>query len=122
MSDAPAGWYPSSSDPNVELYWTGSEWITPERLRAGADLAPQPPEATSRILSILGLIAGVLGVFLGPLLLFSIAAIVLGFAGRKHEPAARGLWLSALLLGFIGLALGVLYVCVFIVVVVSGSH
>ncbi len=35
---------------------------------------------------------------------FSIAALVLGFIGRKSEPRAREFWLTALITGCIGIA------------------
>ena len=41
-------------------------------------------------------------------LLIPAAAVVLGFLGRKKEPAAKGMWLTGMILGFVGIAIGLL--------------
>ncbi|WP_173923601.1 hypothetical protein [Agromyces sp. Marseille-P2726] len=41
-------------------------------------------------------------------LIIPAAAVVLGFIGRKREPAAKGMWLTGIILGFVGLAIAVL--------------
>lgn len=55
------------------------------------------------------IIGGILGLFL------PAAGIVLGFLGKKKEPEAKGLWLTGLILGFIGLALAILSIVLWIV-------
>ncbi|HEY8591105.1 MAG TPA: DUF4190 domain-containing protein [Naasia sp.] len=74
----------------------------------------------SPILSILSLVAGIIGVvgffvvfipIVGSILQLFIpaAAVVLGFLGKKREPfAAKGLWLTGIILGFVGLAIAVI--------------
>jgi hypothetical protein len=52
------------------------------------------------------MITGIVGVvFFGFLAISSIAAIVLGFLGRKREPEARAFWLTGLITGFVGLGI-----------------
>jgi hypothetical protein len=70
------------------------------------------PPTRSPVLSILSLVGGIVGVlfsllFFGLGIVFSIAAIVLGFLGRRREAAAKGLWLTGLILGFAGIAVAV---------------
>ena len=87
------------------------------------DYEPTPPSATpyspepvaqrSPVLSILSLVFGILGV-LGSLFLFgtgilpAVAAIVLGVLGRRKEPASKGLWLTGLILGIVGVVIAVI--------------
>ena len=88
-----------------------------------SDYEPTPPSATpyvpapaaqkSPVLSILSLVFGILGV-LGALFLFgtgflpAVAAIVLGFLGRRKEPAAKGMWLTGIILGFVGVVISII--------------
>lgn len=71
------------------------------------------PAAKSPILSILSLVGGILGIVLnlawGIGFLFGIAAIVLGFIGRNKEPQARGFWLTGIILGFVSIAIAIIY-------------
>lgn len=76
------------------------------------------PASATPILSILSLIGGIVGIlaswfYFG--LLFSIAAIVLGFIGKKKEPAAKGFWLTGIILGFVGIAIGLISIIVTII-------
>ena len=41
-------------------------------------------------------------------LIIPAAAVVLGFIGKKREPAAKGMWLTGIILGFVGIAIAVL--------------
>ena len=76
---------------------------------------PQPPSygqspgtepRMSKTLSLISMITGIVGVvFFGFLAISSIAAIVLGFLGRKREPEARAFWLTGLITGFVGLGI-----------------
>lgn len=75
--------------------------------------------AKAPVLSIISLIAGVVGL-LGSVIafiplvgfvaiLFPVAAVILGFMGKKKEPqAAKGLWLAGIILGFVGIAIVVI--------------
>lgn len=71
------------------------------------------PAAKSPILSILSLVGGIVGIVLnlawGIGFLFGIAAIVLGFIGRNKEPQARGFSLTGIILGFVSIAIAIIY-------------
>jgi hypothetical protein len=88
-------------------------------------VAPTPYVATttaskSPILSIISLIAGIIGVlgfwivfipFVGSILGLFIpaAAVVLGFLGKRKEPAAsKGLWLTGIILGAVGIVIAII--------------
>ena len=74
------------------------------------------PAAKTPILSILSLVGGGLGIlccgFTG---IFSIAGIVLGFLGRSKEPNGKGLAMAGIITGFVGLALGLVWIIVWLV-------
>ncbi|WP_431245452.1 DUF4190 domain-containing protein [Leifsonia xyli] len=71
------------------------------------------PAAKSPILSILSLVGGIVGIVInlawGIGFLFGIAAVVLGFIGRRKEPQARGFWLTGIILGFVAIAIAIIY-------------
>ncbi len=71
------------------------------------------PAAKSPILSILSLVGGVVGIVLtfawGIGFLFGVAAIVLGFIGRSKEPHAKGFWLTGIILGFVSVAIAIIF-------------
>lgn len=81
--------------------------------------APSAP-GKSPILSIISLVAGIVGIvgsaivflpFVGGVLQLFIpaAAVILGFLGKKKEPSApKGLWLTGIILGFVGLGIALL--------------
>ena len=97
------------------------------------DYEPTPPPATpyvpapaaqkSPVLSILSLvfgILGVLGIFAAGLgILPSIAGVVLGFIGRRKEPLAKGLWLTGLILSFVGIVIALGWILLFILAAVG---
>jgi hypothetical protein len=71
------------------------------------------------VLSLISLIAGIIGVVGSPIaiipfvggvlqLFVPAAAVVLGFLGRTKEPAARGMWMTGLILGFVGIGIALL--------------
>jgi hypothetical protein len=41
-------------------------------------------------------------------LIIPAAAVVLGFLGRRKEPAARAMWLTGIILGFVGIAIALI--------------
>jgi len=43
-------------------------------------------------------------------LIIPAGAVVLGFIGRRKEPAAKGMWLTGIILGFVGIAMALLSV------------
>lgn len=70
------------------------------------------PPTKSPVLSILSLVGGIVGVlfsvlFFGFGVIFSVAAVVLGFLGRSREQGAKGLWLTGLILGFAGIGVAI---------------
>ncbi|TQL48892.1 hypothetical protein FB562_1999 [Homoserinimonas aerilata] len=91
---------------------------TPYSAAPAAPAAGAPAKAP--VLSIISLVAGIIGFlggaivilpFIGSVLqlFFPAAAVVLGFLGKKKEPqAAKGLWLTGIILGFVGLAIALL--------------
>lgn len=83
------------------------------------------PAQKSPVLSIISLITGILGVLIsifgGWGFIFSVAAVVLGFLGRSKEPAAKGMWLTGLILGFVGIALSIIWLIIFIVIFASAA-
>lgn len=92
--------------------------------------APAGPYATAPVvpktLSLIGMIAGIVGVVvsifgLGFGFIFSAAAVVLGFLGKSREPAARGFWLTAIITGFVGIAISVIILIGFIVLFAYAS-
>src|SRR6478735_1604950 len=72
-----------------------------------------PPATKSPILSILSLVGGIVGIVInlawGIGFIFGIAAVVLGFIGRNKEPQARGFWLTGIILGFVAIAIAIIY-------------
>lgn len=77
---------------------------------------PPPPSgqvtAPSKTLSLISMIAGIVGIVLTIFyvgVLFDIAAVVLGFLGRRREPSAKGFWLTGLITGFAGLLFSILW-------------
>jgi hypothetical protein len=97
----------------------------------GAPYAPVAPRRAP-VLSILSLIAGIIGAlglwvgfipfvgfFLG--IWFPGAALVLGLFGRKKETQSKGLWLTGIILGSIGLAVAALSLIFWIIIGVSGG-
>lgn len=90
-----------------------------------------PP--TKKTLSLIGMIAGIVGVLGAPVaffpvigsimgLLFPIAAVVLGFLGKRKEGApAKGLWITAIVTGFVGILIMVIALIGWIALFASGD-
>lgn len=78
--------------------------------------APQPayggqPQQNS-VMAILSLVTGIVGICCTGWFVFSIAAVVLGFLGKKETAAGKkggGMATAGLVLGIIGIVLGVLW-------------
>jgi hypothetical protein len=69
-----------------------------------------PPQG----LAITSMVTGIAGIILGGFVLASIAAVITGHMAQKRQPYARGFWLTGLITGYIGLAIG-LIVLLFII-------
>lgn len=67
---------------------------------------PQPPKGLSIASMILGIVAVV---FCGTLFLVSVAAVVTGHIASKRQPYAKGMWLTGIIGGYAGIALGLLW-------------
>lgn len=73
-------------------------------------VTPSAPQG----LSIAALICGIAGLLGIPFV--SLAAIILGHIGQKNQPYAKGLWLTGLITGYVGLVFyGLIYAFIFIV-------
>jgi hypothetical protein len=87
----------------------------------------------SKTLSLIGMIAGIVGLLGSAVVIFPIigsvlqlfipgAALVLGILGRKREGlGARGFWLTAIITGIIGLAIAIVALVGWIAVIAIGS-
>ena len=86
------------------------------------------PGAKKQVMSIIAMIAGILGVLgsgiafipvLGTImgLLFPVAAVVLGFLGKKKEPLAKGFWMTGIITGFVGVVLVIVFTIALVVLV-----
>jgi hypothetical protein len=73
----------------------------------GASYTPGPPQGLA-IASLVCGIAGVVLFFSGIGFLPALAGVILGHIAQKRQPYARGLWLTGLITGYIGVALGLL--------------
>ncbi|MEO6825737.1 MAG: hypothetical protein ABI255_04975 [Microbacteriaceae bacterium] len=84
------------------------------------------------MLSIISLIAGIVGVIGGFIAFIPIigsimqlfipaAAIILGFLGKRREPQAKGMWLTGIILGFVGIAIAIISLIGWIALFSSGA-
>jgi hypothetical protein len=87
------------------------------------------------VLSIISLVAGIIGILGFPVVAFipiiggvlglfiPAAAVVLGFLGRRKEPAAKGFWLTGLITGFVGVLLAIISIVVWGIILANlGSY
>ncbi|GAA1440020.1 DUF4190 domain-containing protein [Leifsonia poae] len=86
---------------------------------------PYAPQVKSPVLSILSMVGGILSVVLawvyGLGFPFGVAAVILGFIGRKKEPAAKGFWLTGIITGFVGIAIAIVEWAVIIIALIAFS-
>jgi hypothetical protein len=74
---------------------------------------PYAPEA--RTMSLVAMIAGIVGIVTGGLFLVpQILAVVFGHIGLRKEPAGRGMAIAGLVMGYLTLGLGVLFWVLFV--------
>jgi hypothetical protein len=74
------------------------------------DIPVQSQRHSTRLISILALVAAILGAiisFTGWGILLPIAGIVLGAVASRREKPARALWLTAIVLGIVGLLVSI---------------
>ncbi|MBX3195566.1 MAG: DUF4190 domain-containing protein [Microbacteriaceae bacterium] len=99
---------------------------TPETPATPPAAAPAAPSGPSPVLSIISLVAGIIGVLgsgivaipiVGSILglIIPAAAVILGFLGKKREPfASKGLWMTGIILGFVGIGIALIALIVWI--------
>ena len=79
----------------------------------------QPPQTSG--MAIISLVTRILGLLCCGSLLFSIAALVLGYLGKKEidegRKTGKGMAMAGLILGAIGVVLGIIW----IILVIAGS-
>jgi hypothetical protein len=81
--------------------------------------------AKTPVLSLISLIAGILGVlagFVGWGLVFSIGAVVLGHLGQRKEKHAKGMWLTGLITGYAGILLNLVILVGAVLLVMVGIN
>jgi hypothetical protein len=77
---------------------------------------PAAPSGLSITSMVLGIVA-VLGSFLYGIGLFpAIAAVITGHIARKRQPGAKGMWLTGLITGYVGIAFSILWI-VFVILI-----
>lgn len=88
--------------------------------------APGYQPRKTPVLGIIGMICGIVSVVFfwiyGLGIFPAAAAIVLGFLSRRKETASKGFWLTALITGFVGLALAIIVIIVVIVAFTYLAH
>jgi hypothetical protein len=89
-----------------------------------AAAAPAGPAGPKQGLSLTSFILGIAGIVFSwvPILGFlaSLAAIILGFIGRKNEPGApKWMALVGIILGFVSIVIGLIVVILWIVAIVA---
>ena len=132
---------PESTPPPVPPAPEGGGYAQPSSVPYGSESSQasgygQPSygaPAPTKTLSLIGMIAGIVGLLgsgiailpiIGSILGLFIpaAAIVLGFLGKSREGApARPFWLTALITGFIGVGIALVALVVWIIVFSVGS-
>lgn len=111
---------PAPPPPNP--YQSGAAQAAPNPYEGGAGQAPPNPyqagpnpyqagyaPVVPKTLSLISMIAGIVGcVFFGWFGLASIAALILGYMGKKREPLAKGFWLTGIITGWVGIGFMIL--------------
>ncbi|MEY2848750.1 MAG: hypothetical protein RI885_1415, partial [Actinomycetota bacterium] len=122
-STAPGGYSPPASPAPGGYSAPGYSAPSAPGYSAPAGYATAAPAAAPKTLSLIGMIAGILGVVsFGWFLPASIAALILGYMGKKREGVpAKGFWLTAIITGYVGIALTVLIVGGAILLAILGA-
>ena len=71
-----------------------------------APVAAGPAQTLSIIAMIAGIV-GVLGSFVGIGFLPAVAGVIMGHIAQKRQPWAKGFWVTALVTGYVGVAISV---------------
>ncbi len=75
-----------------------------------------PPAGPPQGLSITSMVLGIAGLFFG--LLVSIAAVITGHMAQRSQPHAKPFWITGIITGYIGIALGVIATIILIIWIV----
>jgi hypothetical protein len=130
--EPPLGEGPGVSYPQPPPPPAGAEYGRPDARLGDGQPYLGGPVRKSPVLSILSLIAGIVGLvgswivilpIIGSILDLFIpaAAVVLGFLGRRKEPQARGMWLAGIILGFVALAIAIIALVLWIVAIATAN-
>ena len=95
----------------------------PSPSTAYAPVAAGPAQTLSIIAMIAGIV-GVLGAFAGIGFLPAVAGVIMGHIAQKRQPWAKGFWVTALVTGYVGVAISVvigLFALIIFLVAMSGS-
>lgn len=100
---------------------TPPSYGTPQPPPTAPASAYSPDPIAPRTLSLVGMILGIVGLVISVFawgfgFLLSAPAVVLGFLGRRREPGARGFALTAIITGFAGIVVSLIYLAITIVV------
>jgi hypothetical protein len=103
---------PPPPPPPVYVAQPGQPYAPP--YTAGYYAPPQAP----RGLAIASMVTGIVGVFFALIegigFLPSLAAVITGHIARKRQPEARGMWMTGLICGYIGLGISLIWIVVLI--------
>jgi len=124
---APA--YPASPPPATPAYAPANPY--PANLYPANPYAATPAKKQP-MLSIFAMIAGIIGLLGGAIafipfiggflgLFFPVAAVVLGFLGKKREPQARGFWITGIVTGFVAVGLMLLSIVLWAIVFATAN-
>jgi hypothetical protein len=84
----------------------------------GSTYTPRPASGLSITSMVLGIVGIVLCCVGGAF--FSVAAVITGHIAQRSQPWARGFWITGLITGYSGIALGVIAILYYVGVFVSG--
>ena len=107
----PAAGQPAAGQPaSGQAYAAGQPYVAGE---------PVPPRGLALASMITG-IAGLVLAFAGVGFLPAVAAVVLGHIAQRKQPYARPFWLTGLITGYVGVAIGLITVAFWIIVIIAG--
>lgn len=113
MSSVPAGWYADPQGNPVDRYWDGEAWTEQSRPRMTpvSRGGPMVVGASRNGMGTAALVMGILGILILPIV-FSLLAIIFGSVGigrvNRGEATNKGVAVTGLVLGIIGMILGLL--------------
>ena len=94
----------------------GQAYVAGQPYVAGEPVPPRGLALASMITGIAGLVLAFAGVGFLP----AVAAVVLGHIAQRKQPYARPFWLTGLITGYVGVAIGLITVAFWIIVIIAG--